>query len=204
VGGDRPDANIAQALRPAFVFTEGLLAAESEGLLAAESEDMRQRWLPRVMAGDILGTAGRERGAANGVVQAKLTPDGENFRANGTKSYSTGALFADWVSTSALDADGEAVSFTVPKDREGLRLLDDWDGTGQRLTASGTTQLDNLLVFPGGIRRPRCAAGNWRLRRAAPPRPCGSTTWTGTGGTRAPSRTTTRARTRRPWRAPTG
>jgi alkylation response protein AidB-like acyl-CoA dehydrogenase len=104
------------------------------------------------MAGDIFGTAGWERGAANGVVQARLTPDGQAFRANGTKSYSTGALFADWVSTSALTADGEAVSFTVPRDREGLRLLDDWDGAGQRLTASGTTQLANLLVYPDEIR----------------------------------------------------
>jgi alkylation response protein AidB-like acyl-CoA dehydrogenase len=138
------DANIAQALRPAFLFTEGLLAPDSR--------EWRQRWLPRVMAGDIFGTAGWERGAANGVVQARLTQDGHNFRANGTKSYSTGALFADWVSTSALNTDDEAVSFTVPRDREGLRLLDDWDGTGQRLTASGTTQLANLLVYPDEIR----------------------------------------------------
>jgi alkylation response protein AidB-like acyl-CoA dehydrogenase len=138
------DANIAQALRPAFLFTEGLLVSDSQ--------EWRQRWLPRVMAGDIFGTAGWERGAANGVVQARLTPDGQNFRANGTKSYSTGALFADWVSASALNADGGVVSFTVPRDREGLCLLDDWDGAGQRLTASGTTQLDNLLVYPDEIR----------------------------------------------------
>jgi alkylation response protein AidB-like acyl-CoA dehydrogenase len=138
------DANIAQALRPAFLFTESLVAAESG--------EWQRRWLPRVLAGDIFGTGGWERGSANGVVQAKLTPDGPNFRANGTKSYSTGALFADWVSTSALNTDGETVSFTVPRDREGLRLLDDWDGAGQRLTASGTTQLDNLLVYPDEIR----------------------------------------------------
>jgi alkylation response protein AidB-like acyl-CoA dehydrogenase len=137
------DANIAQALRPAFLFTEDLLAAESE--------DWRRRWLPRVMAGDIFGTAGWERGAANGVVQARLTPDGENYRANGTKSYSTGALYADWITTSALNPGGEAVSFTVPRDREGLRLLDDWDGAGQRLTASGTTELDNMLVYADEI-----------------------------------------------------
>lgn len=138
------DANIAQALRPAFLFTEGLLASDSP--------EWTQRWLPRVLAGDVFGTAGWERGAANGVVQARLIPDGQNFRAKGTKSYSTGALFADWVSTSALNAAGEAVSFTVPRDREGLRLLDDWDGAGQRLTASGTTQLDNMLVYPDEIR----------------------------------------------------
>jgi alkylation response protein AidB-like acyl-CoA dehydrogenase len=138
------DANIAQALRPAFLFTEGLLASDSE--------EWRQRWLPRVMAGDVFGTAGWERGAANGAVDARLSADGQNFRANGTKSYSTGALFADWISTTALNLDGEVVSFTVPRDREGLRLVDDWDGSGQRLTASGTTQLENLLVFPDEIR----------------------------------------------------
>lgn len=138
------DSNIAQSLRPAFLFTEGLLTAESE--------EWRQLWLPRVMAGEIFGTAGWERGAANGVVQAQLTREGDHYRANGTKSYSTGALYADWVSTMALNPDGEVVSFTVPCDREGLRLLDDWDGAGQRLTASGTTELDNLLVYADEIR----------------------------------------------------
>jgi alkylation response protein AidB-like acyl-CoA dehydrogenase len=141
------DANIAQSLRPAFLFTEGLLAADSQ--------EWRQRWLPRVLNGDVFGTGGWERGGANGEIRARITPDGQNFRVNGTKSYSTGALFADWISSTALNSEGDVVAFTVPHDREGLKLLDDWDGAGQRLTASGTTKLDNLLVYPDELRKPR-------------------------------------------------
>ena len=138
------DSNIAQSLRPGFLTVESLIASDIE--------DDRRRWFPRILAGDVFGNAGWERGGANGEIRARITRDGTDFRANGTKSYSTGALFADWVSASALDDDGKAVSFIVPRDRAGLRLLDDWDGTGQRLTASGTTELDNLLVYPDEIR----------------------------------------------------
>jgi alkylation response protein AidB-like acyl-CoA dehydrogenase len=138
------DANVAQALRSAFLFAESLRAAGS----GAE----RDRWLPRVLAGDVFANAGWERGGRNGEIAARIVADGDRFRASGTKSYSTGALFADWVSTSALDEAGDPVSFTVPRDRDGLRLLDDWDGMGQRLTASGTTQLDNMVVYADEIR----------------------------------------------------
>jgi alkylation response protein AidB-like acyl-CoA dehydrogenase len=139
------DANVAQSLRSAFLFVESLRAAESD----AE----RSRWLPRVLAGDVFGNAGWERGGRNGEIRARIVGDGDHFRATGTKSYSTGALFADWVSATAQDEAGNPVSFTVPHDRDGLRLLDDWDGMGQRLTASGTTELDNMIVYPDEIRR---------------------------------------------------
>lgn len=138
------DSNVAQSLRPGYLFVESMVSSGSDA--------DRQRWFPRVLAGDVFGNAGWERGGANGVVAARLTRDGDHFRANGTKSYSTGALFADWVSGAVVNDDGETGSFIVPRDREGLRLLDDWDGAGQRLTASGTTVLDNMIVYPDEFR----------------------------------------------------
>jgi alkylation response protein AidB-like acyl-CoA dehydrogenase len=138
------DANVAQSLRSAFLFVESLRATDSE----AE----RSRWLPRVLAGDVFGNAGWERGGRNGEIRARIVREGDLFRASGTKSYSTGALFADWVSATAMDEADNPVSFTVPRDRDGLRLLDDWDGMGQRLTGSGTTELDNVVVYPDEIR----------------------------------------------------
>ncbi|MFL6705736.1 MAG: acyl-CoA dehydrogenase, partial [Paraburkholderia graminis] len=35
----------------------------------------------------------------------------------------------------------------VPVSREGLQVVDDWDGMGQRMTASGSLLLDNVQVF---------------------------------------------------------
>jgi alkylation response protein AidB-like acyl-CoA dehydrogenase len=139
------DANVAQSLRPTYLFVERLLTAESE--------TERDQWFPKVLAGDIFGNAGWETGGRNGEIRTRLTRDGELFRATGTKSYSTGALFADWVGTVAIDEAGDPVSFTVPRGREGLEVLDDWDGIGQRLTASGTTRLRNMPVYRDEVRR---------------------------------------------------
>lgn len=138
------DSNIAQSLRPSFAFIESLLVQKSE----AE----RQLWFAHYLQGEVFGNAGWEIGGANGQVSARIVPEGEHFRANGSKYYSTGALYADWVSAVALDENEEPVSFVVPRDREGLELVDDFDAMGQRLTASGTTRLNNVLVRREEIR----------------------------------------------------
>lgn len=141
------DSNVAQALRPGFGFVEGLLASRAEG-----AEQERLRWFERYLQGAVLGNAGWEVGGANGAISARITADGEHFRASGSKFYSTGSLYADWVSAVALDEDDQPVSFIVPRGREGLELLDDFDAMGQRLTASGTTRLNDVKVYANEIR----------------------------------------------------
>lgn len=141
------DSNVAQALRPGFGFVEGLLASRAEG---AEAE--RERWFERYLQGAVLGNAGWEVGGANGSISARIVRDGDHYRASGSKYYSTGSLYADWVSAVALDENDQPVSFVLPRDRQGLELLDDFDAMGQRLTASGTTHLHNVLVKADEIR----------------------------------------------------
>ncbi|MCG5214790.1 acyl-CoA dehydrogenase family protein [Streptosporangium soli] len=136
------DSNVAQAVRPAFGRVEGLLAG---------SEEERKTWFPRFLAGHVFGNAGWETGGANGAISSRITRTGDHYTVTGTKYYSTGALYADWIGTAALGDDGEKVFFTLPRDREGLRLADDFDGIGQRLTASGTTELDGVTVHPEEI-----------------------------------------------------
>jgi alkylation response protein AidB-like acyl-CoA dehydrogenase len=140
------DSNIAQALRPGYLVVESLLTDDDER--------QREVWFPRVLAGSFVGNAGWERGGKNGEIRSTIRPRADHYVVNGTKSYSTGALFADWVTTTAVDDDGNVVWVTVPRDREGLRLLDDWDAAGQRLTASGTTELQDLVVYEEEINRP--------------------------------------------------
>jgi len=141
------DSNVAQALRPGFGFVEGLLASRAEG---AEGE--RERWFERYLQGAVIGNAGWEVGGANGSISARIVVDGEHFRASGSKYYSTGSLYADWVSAVALDENDQPVSFILPRDRQGLELLDDFDAMGQRLTASGTTHLHDVQVLASEIR----------------------------------------------------
>lgn len=141
------DSNVAQALRPGFGFVEGLLASRAVG-----AEEERERWFERYLQGAVIGNAGWEVGGANGSISARIVPDGEHFRATGSKYYSTGSLYADWVSAVALDENDQPVSFILPRDRQGLELLDDFDAMGQRLTASGTTHLHDVQVLASEIR----------------------------------------------------
>lgn len=141
------DSNVAQALRPGFGFVEGLLASRAEG-----AQEERERWFERYLQGAVIGNAGWEVGGANGSISARIVADGEHFRASGSKYYSTGSLYADWVSAVALDENDQPVSFILPRDRQGLELLDDFDAMGQRLTASGTTHLHDVQVLASEIR----------------------------------------------------
>ena len=82
-----------------------------------------------------------------------LTPDGEDFVLEGQKFYCTGALFADWIVVRAANADqftetGAQVKSAVylPRNTPGLSIVDDWDGMGQKTTASGTVTLESVSV----------------------------------------------------------
>jgi SfnB family sulfur acquisition oxidoreductase len=68
------------------------------------------------------------------------------YRINGKKFYSTGALFADFISVGAADEEGRRLTAIVPRDAPGLTITDDWSSFGQRTTASGTVTLDDVFV----------------------------------------------------------
>ncbi|RZT31387.1 acyl-CoA dehydrogenase family protein [Cupriavidus agavae] len=139
------DANLAQALRPNFALVEGLLAGQ-------DNEAERRRWFDRLLAGQILGNGGMERGGKHGDVKTTIVPRDGHFVVHGTKYYSTGALYADWVTSIAVDEAGEETHFAVPRDRAGMALVDDFDTIGQRLTASGSTHFDQTRVEADELR----------------------------------------------------
>jgi len=135
------DSNVAQALRPHFGFLEKLI---SDG-----GEADRERWFTAALAGELFGNATGETAAKHpGDIHTAVVPDGDHYRLSGTKYYSTGSLFADWVVIAAKNHLDQRVRVVLPRDRPGLRLLDDWDGMGQRMTASGTTELEDVVVHP--------------------------------------------------------
>ena len=82
--------------------------------------------------------------------ETKLTrdADGAGYRLNGQKFYSTGSLYSDWIQVFASTPEGNIAGATIPVDRDGVTLKDDWDGFGQRLTGTGSTILDNVYVKP--------------------------------------------------------
>lgn len=138
------DASVAQAFLGHVVFVERLM------LMGTEAQ--KQRFLPLAAQGYIFSGAAAERGGKfRGELQTRLTLQGEHFSLTGVKHYSTGALFGDWLKIRCLDANDQMVSAIVPANRPGIIRHDDWNGMGQRCTASGTTLLNDVQVDPDEI-----------------------------------------------------
>ena len=118
-------------------------------LLDAGSEAQQRAIFSAVVAGQRLGNGGPEKNTRHTrEIQARLTASGDGLLLSGEKFYSTGALFAHILVTTALDDDGRAVMAFIPRPAEGLQVIDDWSGIGQRTTASGTVRLQQVAVDP--------------------------------------------------------
>jgi alkylation response protein AidB-like acyl-CoA dehydrogenase len=134
------ESNVAHALRIHFDLTESLLLSPK-----SEYNDTQIR---RVLEGALFGGGSTERGTSRpGEIGTVLRRVGDHYRVTGKKYYSTGTAFADYARINVQDEQDKPVSIIIPVNREGVRILDDWDGMGQRMTASGSLVLENVQVF---------------------------------------------------------
>ncbi|MGP4020654.1 SfnB family sulfur acquisition oxidoreductase [Saccharopolyspora sp. 5N708] len=134
------DPNIAQIPQSHFVYINVL---RENG-----TAQQRQFFFAEVLAGKRFGNAQSEAGSRTvQEIETRLvsTVDGD-FILQGTKAYSTGALLAHWIPVLAKDDRDRLQVAYVPRDAPGLTVVDDWAGMGQRTTASGTVQLDQVRV----------------------------------------------------------
>ncbi|UGU31881.1 SfnB family sulfur acquisition oxidoreductase [Mycolicibacterium smegmatis] len=142
------DSSIGQIPHSHFTFLEAL---RLQG-----TESQRAFFYGLVLDGALFANAQAERGPhPTDVDTTTLRPADDGYVLSGRKFYSTGALFADWILVRASLSDGsvtvptastpKAVAF-VPRDAAGVTIVDDWDGMGQRTTASGTVTLDDVQV----------------------------------------------------------
>lgn len=111
------------------------------------SEAQKQYFFAQVLGGKRFGNGFSEKGTKNVLdLKTSVTRDGDHYVVHGTKFYSTGALFADFVPVLGLDAERKGWLAYIPKGTPGLSVIDDWSGFGQRTTASGTVTLDHVRV----------------------------------------------------------
>ena len=138
------ESNLTQALRAHFGFTEDVLNSRVPA--------RRDRWLNRIGRGDIVGGAWSEIGDAKlAAFSTRVSGSGEALWLDGTKYYTTGSLFADWIDVGATDAADEGIGVVVSRHAPGVHILDDWDGIGQSLTASGTATFTRVPVEAADI-----------------------------------------------------
>ncbi|MBZ3901399.1 SfnB family sulfur acquisition oxidoreductase [Streptomyces griseiscabiei] len=136
------DASLAQIPQSHFAYVNVI---RRQG-----TAEQRKFFFGELLAGRRFGNAQSEAGTKHlQDIRTRLTrrADG-SYVLDGVKHYSTGALFADWIPVLAR-AEGDALHVAyVPRDAPGVTVIDDWDGLGQRTTASGTVRLTGVQV-PG-------------------------------------------------------
>ena len=136
------DPNVAQIPQSHFVYLElvrQLGTSAQQELLFGE-----------VLAGRRLANAQSEAGSKTVAdIRTSLRPAAEGgFILEGEKFYCTGSLLAHWLTVLAKDENGRTQVAIVSPEAEGVSIVDDWKGMGQRTTASGTVELDGVSVSP--------------------------------------------------------
>ncbi|MDM9624709.1 hypothetical protein QTL95_02300 [Rhizobium sp. S152] len=132
------DSNLAQILRGHFGFIEIVLPQADT--------DWGRQWLKLAARGDLFAPAHTEPGKSqHGSFATQVTGSGSASRLNGEKYYTTGAYYLDWIHVTA-NRGNDLVTVLVPTRRDGVTIIDDWDGFGQSLTASGTARFANVVI----------------------------------------------------------
>ncbi|MGW2565876.1 SfnB family sulfur acquisition oxidoreductase [Streptomyces sp. NPDC001537] len=134
------DGSLAQIPQSHFVYVNVI---RRQG-----TEEQRKFFFAELLAGRRFGNAQSEAGTKHiQDIRTRLAPQPDgSYLLTGVKHYSTGALFADWIPVLARAEDDDLHVAYVPRQAPGLTVIDDWDGMGQRTTASGTVRLDGVEV----------------------------------------------------------
>jgi SfnB family sulfur acquisition oxidoreductase len=145
------DPAIGQIPQNHFVFAD---AIRQDG-----TAEQKQFFFAELLAGARFGNAQAEKGSSSALdLRTRLLRIANGgYRLDGTKAYCTGALLAHWIPVAALDEHERLVLAYVPKDAEGVRVLDDWNAMGQRATFSGTVIFEHVAVPENHV------VGHWRL-----------------------------------------
>ncbi|WP_312056564.1 SfnB family sulfur acquisition oxidoreductase [Acinetobacter courvalinii] len=137
----KADANVGQIPQNQF----GLL----NFINITGSDAQKQFIYNEILAGKRIANGGPEKNAKDTkAIQTTLTLENGQYLLNGEKFYSTGTSFADWLAIRALHPDGYTVLTIIDRHAAGVEVINDWNGFGQRTTASGTVKLHNVIADP--------------------------------------------------------
>nr|WP_180179876.1 SfnB family sulfur acquisition oxidoreductase [Acinetobacter sp. YH12041] len=113
------------------------------------TEEQKQFIYNEILKGKRLANGGPERNTKDTKTLATtLTFENGRYFVNGEKFYSTGSSFAHWLAIKAIHPEGHVVLTIVDRNAEGVEVIDNWNGFGQRTTSSGTVKLQHVEVDP--------------------------------------------------------
>jgi len=113
------------------------------------TEQQKQFIYNEILKGKRLANGGPERNTKDTKTLATtLTLENGRYFVDGEKFYSTGSSFAHWLAIKAIHPEGHVVLTIVDRTTDGVEVIDNWNGFGQRTTSSGTVKLQHVEVDP--------------------------------------------------------
>ena len=115
------------------------------------SESQRERWLPDLATGEMVGCFGLtepNHGSNPAGMETAATRDGDGYRLSGTKTWITNATIADialvWARTDG--GDGSVRGFVIETDRDGFETNKIDGKLSMRASITGELQMDDVYV----------------------------------------------------------
>nr|WP_152877524.1 SfnB family sulfur acquisition oxidoreductase [Acinetobacter guerrae] len=116
------------------------------------TESQKQFIFNEILSGKRLANGGPERNSKDSkTLNTRLTVQNDQYFLDGEKFYSTGSIFAHWLAIKAIHPEGHVVLVIVDRYSDGIEVINNWNGFGQRTTASGTVKLNHVKVDPNLI-----------------------------------------------------
>ncbi|MDH0826143.1 SfnB family sulfur acquisition oxidoreductase [Acinetobacter johnsonii] len=113
------------------------------------SEQQKQFIFNEILNGKRLANGGPERNTKDTkTLSTTLSIENGRYYVDGEKFYSTGSSFAHWLAIKAIHPEGYVVLTLVDATAQGIEVIDNWNGFGQRTTSSGTVKLQRVEVDP--------------------------------------------------------
>lgn len=123
-----------------------------EALRLAGSDAQKQYFFARALAGEYFADVLTEaEPTASEDIAIRLIPDGVGYRISGRGYCSPGALFADWMAIFCLDPQNRIVMAIVPRQTEGLAIVDEGHVLSPRAAARGGVVIDNIYVSQDAV-----------------------------------------------------
>ncbi|GAA1151371.1 acyl-CoA dehydrogenase family protein [Nocardioides aquiterrae] len=121
------------------------------GLATAGTEDQRQRWLPDMLGGELLGAyclSEPHAGSDPAAMRTRARRDGDEWVISGAKAWTTHGGHADFYKVMARtgDARGDISCFLVPADAPGLVADPPEHKMGLTGSATATMRFDDVRV----------------------------------------------------------
>lgn len=131
------------------------------------TEPQKQFIFNEILQGKRLANGGPERNTKDSkTLNTTLKIEDDKYIVNGQKFYSTGSSFADWLAIKAVHPEGHVVLTLIDRHADGVEVINDWNGFGQRTTSSGTVNINNVEIDPFLVFDERLLANQTNYRGA--------------------------------------